>query len=66
MAVDIHQAGDDGGTLQINGVLGDSLGENCAKDAVLYFKCTGDELEILGEDSRVFIKHKTKLLYNSS
>ena len=65
MAVDIHQTGYDGGALQINGIRRDILRQYRAEQPVLHFKPAGDETEIRGKNSRIFIKHRTSLLYIS-
>ena len=57
MAVDVNQAGDDGGAIQVNGVGGDIFGEDFTEQAVPHGKGTGMEPEIGGENSRVFVKH---------
>ena len=59
VAVDIHQTGDDGSALQINGIGGHRLRQHRTEPAVLYFKGTVYKLKIRGEDPGVFIEHKT-------
>ena len=58
VAVDIHQTGDDGSTLQINGIGGNRLGQHRAEPTVPDLKGTVGKLKIGSEDSRVFIKHR--------
>ena len=62
MAVDLDQAGDDGGAIQVDGIFGDIFGQNGTELAVHHFKGTGVELEITGENSRVFVEHRVLLL----
>ena len=65
VAVDIHQAGDDRSAAQVHRVLGDGIGQNPAKTAVLYLKGAGMEPEIGCENSGVLIKHNISLLIYS-
>ena len=63
MAVDIHQTGDDGGALQINGILRNRFRQHRPEQAVFYFKSAGHKPKIRGKNSGIFIKHGTNLLY---
>ena len=65
VAVDFDQTGDHGGTLQVNGIGGNSFGQNFAENAVLYFKSAGVEGEIGGENAGIFIEHNpVSFIYN--
>ena len=58
MAVNFYQAGNNGGTVQINGISGNIFGQDFAEQAVLNFKSAHMELEIRGKNSGIFIEHK--------
>ena len=64
MAVDFHQTGDHSGTLQVDGIGGNILGQDSAELAVDYLKGTGMELKIGTENTGVCIEHKEILLSN--
>ena len=58
VAVDFDEAGDDGGTLQVDGIGRDSLRQNRAEQAVLHLKGAGMKLKIGTENAGVFIEHR--------
>ena len=58
VAVDFDEAGDDGGTLQVDGIGRNLAGQNRAEQAVLHLKGTGMEPEIGTENAGVFIEHR--------
>ena len=63
MAVNIHQAGNHGGALKIYSVLGDSVRQNRAENAVPNLKGTHMESKIGGKDAGIFVKHDAFLLF---
>ena len=60
MAVDFDEAGDHGGTLQIDGVLRHLAHDDTEGTVLLHFKITHPELEIRTEDSSISVIHKIR------
>ena len=61
MAVDIDEAGDHGGSFQVDGIGGDIFGQNRAEFAVHYFKSAFMERKVVTKDSGIFIEHINNL-----
>ena len=57
VAMDFHQTGDDGGTLQIDGIIRYVFRENGPKQAVFHLKSAGMKLKIGGENAGIFVEH---------
>ena len=58
MAVHINEAGDHGGTLEVNGIFRHHIRQDLAEPAVGYLKGTLTEGEITAKNSGMCIKHR--------